>query len=143
MTDEEWTFFAPFVIATGGKRGRPPEDHRRVLDGVFWIARTGAPWRDLHEYFGKWWSVYRQFRRWTLAKNPESSRMTLCGPTECRFYSPLSGQTEFHGNQHALLRIQQSNIQSSTAPAHTVNLWQSRGRELGLGWQSNDHTILV
>lgn len=65
MTDEEWSFFAPFVIATGGKRGRPPEDHRRVLDGVFWIARTGAPWRDLHEHFGKWSSVYRQFRRWT------------------------------------------------------------------------------
>src|SRR5271167_2397636 len=67
MTDTEWAFFEPFVITTGGKSGRPPEDHRRVLDGVFWIARTGAPWRDLHEYFGKWSSVYRQFRRWTLA----------------------------------------------------------------------------
>ncbi len=67
MTDEEWGFFAPFVIATGGKSGRPPENHRRVLDGVFWITRTGAPWRDLHEHFGKWNSVYQQFRRWTLA----------------------------------------------------------------------------
>jgi len=67
MTDKEWTFFAPFVIATGGKSGRPPSDHRLVLDGIFWIARTGAQWRDLHEYFGKWSSVYRQFRRWTLA----------------------------------------------------------------------------
>ena len=38
-----------------------------VLDGVFWIARTGAPWRDLHDHVGKWSSVYRQFRRWTLA----------------------------------------------------------------------------
>ena len=42
-------------------------DHRHVLDGVFWIARTGAPWRDLPQEFGKWGSVYRQFRRWTLA----------------------------------------------------------------------------
>lgn len=67
MSDEEWAFFAPFVIARGGKSGRPPEDHRLVLDGVFWIARTGAPWRDLHEHFGKWSSVYRQFRRWTLS----------------------------------------------------------------------------
>ena len=67
LSDEEWAFFAPFVIARGGKSGRPPEDHRLVLDGVFWIARTGAPWRDLHEHFGKWSSVYRQFRRWTLA----------------------------------------------------------------------------
>jgi len=67
MTDGEWKFFAPFVVATGGKSGRPPQDHRRVLDGIFWIARTGAQWRDLHEHFGKWSSVYRQFRRWTLA----------------------------------------------------------------------------
>ena len=67
MSDEEWAFFAPFVIETGPKRGRPPRDHRRVLDGVFWIARTGAPWRDLPEAFGNWASVYRQFRRWTLA----------------------------------------------------------------------------
>jgi transposase len=42
-------------------------NHRLVLDGVFWIARTGAAWRDLPEEFGKWGSVYRQFRRWTLA----------------------------------------------------------------------------
>ncbi len=47
--------------------GRPAGDHRLVLDGVFWIARTGAQWRDLPEEFGKWSSVYRQFRRWTLA----------------------------------------------------------------------------
>jgi len=67
MTDEEWTFFEPLVIARGGKSGRPPEDHRRVLDGIFWIARTGVPWRDLHEHFGKWNSVYRQFRRWAKA----------------------------------------------------------------------------
>ena len=38
-----------------------------MLDGVFWIARTGSPWRDLHDHFGKWSSVYRQFRRWTLS----------------------------------------------------------------------------
>lgn len=67
MTDREWKFFAPFVIATGGKSGRPPADHRLVLDGIFWIARTGAQWRDLLEHSGNWSSVYRQFRRWTLA----------------------------------------------------------------------------
>ncbi len=67
MSDEEWAFFSPFVIETGPRRGRRPKDHRLVLDGVFWIARTGSPWRDLDDYFGKWASVYRQFRRWTLA----------------------------------------------------------------------------
>jgi transposase len=67
MSDEEWAFFAPFVIETGPRRGRRPRDHRLVLDGVFWIARTGSAWRDLHDHFGKWSSVYRQFRRWTLS----------------------------------------------------------------------------
>lgn len=61
MTDEEWAFFEPFVIETGPRRGRRPRDHRLVLDGVFWIARTGAAWRDLHSHFGAWNSVYRQF----------------------------------------------------------------------------------
>lgn len=67
MSDEEWSFFEAFAVASGGKSGRPPEDHRKVLDGIFWIARTGAPWRDLHEHFGNWNSVYRQFRRWAVS----------------------------------------------------------------------------
>ena len=67
MSDEEWAFFEPFLAAIRGSGGRRPRNHRLVLDGIFWIARTGAPWRDLPEEFGKWSSVYRQFRRWTLA----------------------------------------------------------------------------
>ena len=67
MSDAEWAFFEPFITAMRGPGGRGTADHRRVLDGIFWIARTGAPWRDLPEEFGKWGSVYRQFRRWTLA----------------------------------------------------------------------------
>lgn len=61
MTDEEWGYFEPFLIRG---RGRPPGNHRRVLDAVFWLMRTGAPWRDLPEEFGNWNSIFRQFRRW-------------------------------------------------------------------------------
>ncbi len=60
-------FFEQFVAAIRGRGGRKPKDHRRVLDGIFWIARTGAQWRDLPEEFGKWISVYQQFRRWSQA----------------------------------------------------------------------------
>ena len=67
MSDAEWAFFEPFLGAVRAPQGRRGGDHRRVLDGVFWIARTGSAWRDLPEEFGKWFSVYRQFRRWTLA----------------------------------------------------------------------------
>ncbi len=67
MSDEEWAFFERFSFLVSSPSGRELTNHRLVLDGVFWIARTGASWRDLSEEFGKWSSVYRQFRRWTLA----------------------------------------------------------------------------
>jgi transposase len=67
LTDEEWAFFAPFVIEGAARGGRPPVDHRRVLDAIFWITRTGAPWRDLPDALGNWNSVHRQFRRWTAS----------------------------------------------------------------------------
>src|SRR5436190_13027850 len=54
MTDDEWAYFEPFLIRRGG---RPPSNHRRVLDAVFWLMRTGAPWRDLPEEFGNWNSI--------------------------------------------------------------------------------------
>ena len=52
------------------RRIRSPraDRHRRVLDGIFWIARTGAPWRDLPEELGNWNSVWRQFRRWSASE---------------------------------------------------------------------------
>ena len=67
LTDAQWAFFESFVIESGPLRGRPPRNHRRTLDAVFWIARTGAPWRDLPEELGTWNSVHRQYRRWTAS----------------------------------------------------------------------------
>jgi len=65
MSDVEWEFFEPFVVASGPLSGRPPSDHRRTLDGIFWVTRTGAPWRDLPKELGRWNTVYRQFLRWS------------------------------------------------------------------------------
>ncbi len=65
MSAEEWSFHERFILAGRTPNRRKPVNHRLVLDGIFWIARTGSPWRDLPEEFGKWSSVYRQFRRCT------------------------------------------------------------------------------
>lgn len=65
LDDDEWALCASFVIETGAKRGRPPRDHRRVIDGVLWVALTGAAWRELPAEYGNWSSVYRQFLRWS------------------------------------------------------------------------------
>ena len=59
LTDDEWAYFEPFLIR---RAGRPPRNHRRVMDATFWLMRTGAPWRDLPEEFGNWNSIFRQFR---------------------------------------------------------------------------------
>jgi transposase len=64
MTDEEWAIFAPLLTMPSSRGGRPPKNHRDRLDGILWICRTGAPWRDLPSAFGKWNSVWKQFRRW-------------------------------------------------------------------------------
>ncbi len=47
-----------------GKAGRPWLPHRTVVNGILWILRTGAPWRDLPECYGKWNTVYTRFKRW-------------------------------------------------------------------------------
>ena len=67
MSDAEWEIFKPFVAPSAPRKGRPAKDHRLSLDGIFWINRTGSPWRDLPDFFGKFGSVHRQFRRWSLS----------------------------------------------------------------------------
>ncbi len=52
------------MIPQGKPGGRPPLDRRPILDGILWILRTGAPWRDLPKEFGKWKTVWRLFDQW-------------------------------------------------------------------------------
>jgi transposase len=101
MSDREWAFFEPFVIETGPKRGRPAGNHRLVLDGVFWIARTGAPWRDLPEEFGKWSSVYRQFRRWSVAGLWDAMLEALNATEAAQSRVQMIDSTIVRAHQHA------------------------------------------
>jgi transposase len=64
VTDEQWDFLEPMVPKSEAKTGRPPADRRLMLDGLLWILRTGAPWRDLAERFGPWQTVYHYFSLW-------------------------------------------------------------------------------
>ncbi len=66
LTDDQWREMSLLLPIRDG-RGRPPKDHRLVIDGILWILSTGSPWRDLPERFGPWQSVYSRFRRWTRA----------------------------------------------------------------------------
>ena len=66
LTDAQWERIAPLLSGKKGDPGRSGDDNRRSLEGILWIVRTGAPWRDLPEDFGKWFTVWKRFRRWAL-----------------------------------------------------------------------------
>lgn len=67
LTDAQWAVLEPLLPA-GARAGRPPvHPRRRLIDGVRWRVRVGAPWRDVPERYGPWQSVYSFFRRWQLA----------------------------------------------------------------------------
>src|SRR5688572_27105314 len=62
LSDAEWEIIAPLL--PNKSRGVPRVDDRRVLNGIFWVLRTGSPWRDLPERYGPYTTVYNRFNRW-------------------------------------------------------------------------------
>ena len=64
VTDTQWEIIKPYLGNTPKKTGRPQSDNRKILNGILWILHTGAPWRDLPEYYGLWQTVYKWFSQW-------------------------------------------------------------------------------
>jgi putative transposase len=64
LTDAQWLRIEWLCAGKAGDKGRHGDDNRLFVDAVLWIARAGAPWRDLPPEFGGWNSVFRRFRRW-------------------------------------------------------------------------------
>lgn len=62
LSDAPWKLIEGLfpAQACGGKWN----DHRLTFEGILWVLRTGAPWRDLPERYGKWQSVYHRFNRY-------------------------------------------------------------------------------
>ncbi len=66
LTDQQWEQISPFLPPEKtGRPGRPLKDNRSMLNAMIWIARSGAPWRDLPGCYAPWESVYSRFRKWT------------------------------------------------------------------------------
>ena len=67
ITDHQWAKMEPHCLGRRSDPGRTGSDPRMFLEAVFWIARTGASWRDLPPGFGNWNTIYRRFRDWARA----------------------------------------------------------------------------
>ena len=65
LTDEEWERIKGyFPEREAGQKGRPRNEDRPILNGILWIVRSGAAWRDLPERYGAWSTVYSRFVQW-------------------------------------------------------------------------------
>ncbi|WP_084654482.1 transposase [Paenibacillus zanthoxyli] len=63
IRDDQWEIIKDLLPSAYKKQGgRRQKDHRMMLNAMLWVARTGAPWRDLPEYYGSWKTVYTRFR---------------------------------------------------------------------------------
>jgi transposase len=67
LTPTPWERRQPLLPPPKPKTGRPAVEHRRILHGLLWSLRPGAPWRDLPERYGPWRTVASRFSRWQRA----------------------------------------------------------------------------
>jgi putative transposase len=66
FSDELWAVIEPVLPSDVGRRGKRWSDHRKILEGIAWRFRVGAPWRDLPEAFGPWQTVWKRHYRWSV-----------------------------------------------------------------------------
>ena len=64
ISDKFWSKLEPLLPGREGSWGGRAQDNRRFIKAVFWILRTGAPWRDLPASYGDWKNTHRRFCRW-------------------------------------------------------------------------------
>lgn len=108
LSDAEWRIIAPLL--PNKPRGVPRTDDRRVLNGIFFVLRTGSSWRDLPERYGPCTTVYNRFNRWAKAgvwlrifevlaeQSPQS--MALIDSSIIRVHQHAAGGKRGSGSRH-------------------------------------------
>ena len=85
LSDKEWEMIEPLLREPpSGKPGRPWRGNREVLDGILWVLRTGAPWRDLPEKYPPYQTCHRRFQQWSSDRTLEKVQMALTEMLEKR-----------------------------------------------------------
>ena len=99
LRDDQRERVEPLLHGKEGDRGRTGADNRLFVGAVLWMARTGAPWRDLPPAFGPWNSVFRRFSRWADKGVWQTIFATLC--EEADFEEVFLDSTIVRAHQHA------------------------------------------
>lgn len=64
LTDDQWERIAPLLPAKRQGRGRPRADDRTTVNGVVWVLRSGARWKDMPQEYGSPATCHRRLRQW-------------------------------------------------------------------------------
>lgn len=110
LRDDQWKRIASLLPGKASDPGRTAADNRAFVEAVFWILRTGSPWRDLPTSFGPWNSAYQRFKRWSvrgvwhrvfteLSKDSDFEELYLDG-TIVRAHQHASGAQKKTGRKH-------------------------------------------
>jgi transposase len=87
LTDAQWDVLAPLLPrprVRRDRRGRPWRDPRDVLNGILWILRTGAPWKDLPDRYPSYQTCHRRFQHWVESGTMERVLQALARDLEAR-----------------------------------------------------------
>lgn len=99
LRDDQRGRIEPMLHGKAGDRGRSGTDNRLFVEAVLWMARTGAPWRDLPAGFGPWNTVFRRFSRWADKGVWQALFTKLCEDAD--FEEVFLDSTIVRAHQHA------------------------------------------
>lgn len=122
LTNDEWQRLEPVLPPQKPKTGRPAHDHRRIINGMLWIARTGAPWRDLPARYGPVGTVSSRFTQWVPG-------WQQAGIWE-RILAALQQHADSEGNLDWKLHV----VDGSTIRAHQHAAGAKGGRRMQKRW---------
>ena len=115
LSDAAWERMAPLIIGRPDQKGSTGRDNRMFVEGVLWIVRTRAPWRDPPEAFGDWNSVFRRFSRWSI--KGVWWRITVITEARQRFKHKVRRRK---GGTSAFVPLRVLRLLRLTAPRHNV-----------------------
>ena len=100
ISDELWNLIEPHAIGQKGTHGGNAKDTRMFINAVFWILRTGAPWRDLPSTYGGWNNANRRFCRWRDKNIWENIFEAIIGEHECEWLLIDASFVKAHKDAH-------------------------------------------